>query len=262
MLFEIVENRKKQVVSEKKQVTSQQLEKSPLFERECYSLSEKLQEADLPSIIAEFKRQSPSQGALNRETSVGKTTRAYVEAGASALSVLTEEDYFQGCLEDLKMARNVTMCPILRKDFIVDEHQVLQTKAAGADVLLLIAAALGKKQLKSLYDLAKLIGLEVLFEIHEEHELDKLPGDDLLIGVNNRNLKSMKVDLQTSFDLAGTLSKDFTLVSESGIGRAEDVLLLQKIGYAGFLMGTHFMQTKNPPEALRKLMQQLENKQA
>lgn len=260
MLFDIVENRKKQVALEKGTLPPKYFEKSPFFEQEVVSLKRLLQQATQPGIIAEFKRKSPSQGVLHKTAVVEEITQNYIKEGASALSILTETDYFDGSVADLKKARKGNACPILRKDFTVDEYQVLQTKALGADVLLLIAAALEKKQLKSLYDLAKSIGLEVLFEVHEESELDKLPGDDLLIGVNNRNLKSMKVDLQTSFALADILSKDFTLVSESGIRRAEEILLLQKMGYAGFLMGTHFMQTEHPSEALRILRQQLENK--
>lgn len=258
MLFEIVENRRKQVSREKEIKPLNLLEKSPYFDSNCVSLKNTLTQKNSSGIISEFKRKSPSEGILNANAEVQKTTLGYVNAGASALSVLTETDYFQGAAEDLGLARKVNSCPILRKDFIVDEYQVIETKSLGADVILLIAACLTKQELKKLYELSKSFGLEVLFEIHSEEELEKLPGDDLIIGVNNRNLKSMQVDLKTSFDLADKLSKDFVLVSESGLRSAADILELKSVGYSGFLMGTHFMKTENPPKALSELMKKLQ----
>lgn len=258
MLFEIVENRRKQVLKSKGAHPIDLLEQSPYFGSTCISLQGTLSKKSEAGIIAEFKRRSPSEGAINSKARVQETTLGYVQAGATALSVLTETDYFHGTSEDLTLARKVNSCPILRKDFIVDEYQVIETKSIGADVVLLIAACLEKRELRDLYTLAKSIGLEVLFEVHSEPELEKLPGDDLIIGVNNRNLKTMQVDLKTSFDLAEKLSKDFLLVSESGLYTAEAVQKLKSIGYAGFLMGTHFMKTKNPSKTLGKLIKDLQ----
>lgn len=258
MLFEIVENRRKKIAREKEIASMRSLVKSPYFGSECVSLKNALVQKSQSGIIAEFKRKSPSEGVLNPNAEVQETTKNYVNAGASALSILTEFDYFQGRSEDLTKARKANSCPILRKDFILDEYQIIQTKSLGADVVLLIAACLEKQELKNLYELAKSIGLEVLFEIHQEKELEKLPDNDLLIGVNNRNLNTMEVRLKTSIDLAEKLSKDFVLVSESGIRSAEDIQLLKAVGFSGFLMGTHFMKTPNPPETLQKLIANLQ----
>jgi indole-3-glycerol phosphate synthase len=180
-----------------------------------------------------------------------------MQAGASALSVLTEQDYFMGKSEDLTIARNANYCPILRKDFTVDEYQIIEAKSIGADAILLIAAALEKDQIKNLYQLAKSLGLEVLFEIHRKDELDKVPDSDLIIGVNNRNLKTMEVDLKTSFDIIKELPKTSLLISESGLSNVEDVKRLKEAGYQGFLMGEHFMRTPNPAEALKQFITKL-----
>jgi indole-3-glycerol phosphate synthase len=164
-----------------------------------------------------------------------------------------------GNSEDLTIARNANYCPILRKDFTVDEYQIIESKSIGADAILLIAAVLDKERLKTLYKLAISLGLEVLFEIHAKEELDKLPDNDIIIGVNNRNLKTMQVDVKTSFDIINELPKSSLLVSESGLNTVEEVKELKKAGYQGFLMGEHFMRTPNPADALKQFITQLNN---
>lgn len=257
MLQEIIANKRKRVAEQKQLFPVKLLEQSMYFDSNCVSLSHYITRPDKSGIIAEFKRKSPSKGIINQYADVMQTTLGYMQAGASALSVLTEEDYFMGKSEDLTIARNANYCPILRKDFIVDEYQLIEAKSIGADAILLIAAALSKEELKSLYEVARSLGLEVLFEIHDRAELEKLPSNDLVLGVNNRNLKTMQVDLKTSFELAYELSKQLVLVSESGLNNTEDVIQLKKAGYQGFLMGEHFMRTPNPAEALKQFITKL-----
>ena len=257
MLQEIIENKRKKVEQQKQLYPTKLLEQSIYFDSKCVSLSHYLTRKDKSGIIAEFKRKSPSKGVINAYADVLETTLGYMQADASALSILTEEDYFMGKSEDLTIARNANYCPILRKDFTVDEYQIIEAKSIGADAILLIAAALEKDQIKSLYQLAKSLGLEVLFEIHGKDELEKVPDSDLIIGVNNRNLKTMEVDLKTSFDIIKELPKTSLLISESGLSNVEDVKRLKEAGYQGFLMGEHFMRTPNPAEALKQFITKL-----
>lgn len=260
MLQEIIENKRKKVTQQKQLYPTKLLEQSMYFDSNCVSLSHYLTRKDKSGIIAEFKRKSPSKGIINAYADVKETTLGYMQAGASALSILTEEDYFMGKSEDLTMARDANYCPILRKDFTVDEYQILEAKSIGADAILLIAAALSKNEVKTFYELAKSLGLQVLFEIHAKEELDKLPDNDIIVGVNNRDLKTMKVDLKTSYEMIDELPKSSILVSESGLNNAEDVKKLREVGYHGFLMGEHFMRTPNPAEALKQFIVNL-NKQ-
>ncbi|MGE0561532.1 MAG: indole-3-glycerol phosphate synthase TrpC [Flavobacteriales bacterium] len=257
MLQEIIENKRKKVEQQKQLYPTKLLEQSIYFDSKCVSLSHYLTRKDKSGIIAEFKRKSPSKGVINAYADVLETTLGYMQAGASALSVLTEQDFFMGKNEDLTVARNANYCPILRKDFTVDEYQIIEAKSIGADAILLIAAALEKERIKTLYQLAKSLGLEVLFEIHGKDELDKVPDSDLIIGVNNRNLKTMEVDLKTSFDIISELPTTSLLISESGLSNVEDVKRLKEAGYQGFLMGEHFMRTPNPAEALKQFITKL-----
>lgn len=251
MLHEIVENKRKKVDQLKQLYPVKLLEQSMYFDSKCVSLSHYLTRPDKSGIIAEFKRKSPSKGIINQYADVMHTTMGYMRAGASALSVLTEEDFFMGKSNDLTITRNANYCPILRKDFMLDEYQIIESKSIGADAILLIAAILNKDEIKTLYKLAKSLGMEVLFEIHSKEELDKVPDSDIIIGVNNRNLKTMEVDLKTSFDMIGELPKNSILISESGLKNAEDVKKLKNSGFQGFLMGEHFMRTPDPEEALK-----------
>ena len=261
MLHEIVENTKKQVEQNKALFPIKLLEKSIHFDAKCVSLADYLTKKNKSGIIAEFKRKSPSKGIINEYADVLHTSISYMQAGASALSILTDKTYFMGKNEDLTQARNANYCPILRKDFIIDEYQIIETKSIGADVVLLIAACLGKDELKKLYEFSVSLGLSVLFEIHDKSELEKLPTDlspqNALIGINNRNLKTMKVDVQTSFDLIEDLKKKFEgiiFISESGLNDIETVKKLRKVGYSGFLMGEYFMKTPNPAETLKQFL--------
>ncbi|MFV0506577.1 MAG: indole-3-glycerol phosphate synthase TrpC [Bacteroidales bacterium] len=228
--------------------------------RAVNSLKDRLLLRDTAGIISEFKRASPSRGDINIYADVKTVTKGYVNAGASALSVLTEPEFFKGDIKDLTLAREENpSIPILRKDFIVDPYQVYETKAMGADVMLLIAACLDKNALKNLNSIAKSLSMEVIFEIHEESELDKLPDSDVIVGVNNRNLKTMEVDIEKSMTIASALNKHFVLIAESGLTGADEIRTLKKVGYKGFLMGESFMKAKEPHKELEKLIQGLVN---
>lgn len=257
MLLEIMANRQRQVTHNKTSYPVELLEKSPYFDRQPVSLSQQITDPDKHGIIAEFKRRSPSKGFINKGADILEVTTGYVNMGASALSVLTEEVYFSGGDRDLILARTANECPILRKDFMVEEYQVIESRSLGADAVLLIAACLDSDTLRRLYRLARSLGMEVLFEVHEAVELDKIPGDDLIIGVNNRNLKTMKVDIQTSIDLAKLLPDSFVKVSESGLNTAHELRLLRAAGYDGFLIGEQFMKYANPALALKEFIEQL-----
>lgn len=257
MLEKIVANRRQHVARNKELFPTKLLESSMYFDSDCVSLSRYITREDKSGVIAEFKKSSPSKGDINPYADVQEVTIGYMQAGASALSILTEPDYFKGKDEDLRTARNANYCPILRKDFIVDEYQVIETKSIGADAILLIAACLEKEELKALYTLSKSLGLEVLFEIHGKEELDKLPGDELIIGVNNRDLITMEVNIQTSLDLADELSKDHVLISESGLSSVEDMIQLKAVGYSGFLIGESLMRTPKPAETLQQIVTEL-----
>jgi indole-3-glycerol phosphate synthase len=230
------------------------LEKAPFFERTTYSLKKALTASGSSGVIAEFKRRSPSRGTIRAEASVETITTGYVRAGAAALSVLTDGPFFGGRNFDLVSARALNECPILRKDFILEEYQILEAKSIGADAILLIAACLKPKEVKTLSDFAISLGLEVLVELREEAEINHLPGDHILAGVNNRNLRLMKTDLQTSFRMASLLP-EMTKVSESGLDNPEIILELKQAGYHGFLIGEYFMQSGNPETTCHHLIQ-------
>ncbi|MCL4163533.1 UNVERIFIED_CONTAM: hypothetical protein GTU68_052249 [Idotea baltica] len=234
-----------------------QLESSFLFDRETISLVEKLRNSTT-GIIAEHKRRSPSKSTINQNTNVGQVAKGYQKAGVCGMSVLTDIKYFGGSLEDLVLARASVSIPLLRKEFIVDEYQVLEAKANGADAILLIAAVLSRKEIKTFSELAKSLGLNVLLEVHNEDELHKslMPSLDML-GVNNRNLKTFKVSLETSKVLSDLIPSDFIKVSESGISSIEAIQDLRKYGYQGFLIGENFMKTENPGKSAEIFIDQL-----
>jgi len=258
ILDEIISNKKKEVEINLVRHPVKELEKSPLFERKTFSLKQSVRDTNLYGIIAEIKRKSPSKGIINSNVSIQKISLGYVAAGASAISVLTDVNYFGGSNEDLKTVRSLNTCPVLRKDFIVDEYQIFEAKAIGADAILLIAATLSPKRLQMLSDFASSLGLEVLLEVHNEEEIkitQDVPYD--LIGVNNRNLQTFQVSIDTSRNLIGLLPKDVIAVSESGIEKPEIFQELKKIGYSGFLIGQYFMQESAPEIACKNFIQQL-----
>lgn len=207
--------------------------------------------ADSPtSIIAEFKRRSPSKGWIAQEADPAVIVPGYERAGASGISVLTDQEFFGGTLDDLHAVRPLIQLPVLRKDFIVSPYQLFQAKQVGADVVLLIAAALTVEECKSLGKLAHQLQMEVLLEIHAEKELDYLHEYVDLLGVNNRNLGTSHTDVEYSFRLAQKLPKEYLWVSESGISQPETIRQLRKAGFRGFLMGERFMKTSSPEQAL------------
>lgn len=207
--------------------------------------------ADSPTgIIAEFKRRSPSKGWIAQEADPAVIVPGYERAGASGISVLTDQEFFGGTLDDLHAVRPLIQLSVLRKDFIVSPYQLFQAKLVGADVVLLIAAALTVEECKSLGKLAHQLQMEVLLEIHAEKELDYLHENVDLLGVNNRNLGTFHTDVENSFRLAQKLPKEYLWVSESGISQPETIRQLRKAGFRGFLMGERFMKTSSPEQAL------------
>jgi len=261
ILEEIINHKKKEVAERKSLYPVPLLEKSIYFKTPVVSLKKYLKREDKLGIIAEFKRRSPSKGDINLYAKVEQVSIGYMQAGASALSVLTDNIYFGGRLGDLTEARTFNFCPILRKDFIIDEYQLMEAKAAGADVVLLIAACLSAEKLHTLAATARKLGLEVLMEIHDEMELDKLNSDIDVLGVNNRNLTVFKTDLQQSIQLSSKIPKDQLKISESGIKTPDDILTLMDAGYDGFLIGEQFMKHADPARACAELIQKTEHLQ-
>ncbi len=257
ILEEIIAYKKKEVESCRELIPLHILEKERYFKRETLPLSVSLLNKDKSGIIAEFKKKSPSKGDINMHADVETVTKGYAEAGASGLSVLTDFNYFGGSIEDLQKARNVNSVPILRKEFMIDEYQVVEAKAHGADAILLIAAALDVKKTRQLAYFASSLNLEVVLELHEENELDHLNEFVHIAGVNNRNLKTFQVDLMHSIQLAEKISGDFTKISESGIKDIDDIRKLKEAGYQGFLIGESFMKETAPHVAFKKFVKTL-----
>ena len=257
LLDKIIIDKRREVKLKKSIIPVSQLEASVLFNSRTYSMS-KLIKNNPVGIIAEHKRRSPSKDIINNNHSVEDVVLGYQNAGACGISVLTDGKYFGGSLDDLLLAKAAINIPLLRKEFIIDEYQILESKAHGADVILLIASVLTRQEIKNLSEFGQSLGLEILLEVHNLEELEKsiLPSLDL-IGVNNRNLKTFEVNLDYSKQLASKIPDEFVKISESGISSAEAVKELQQSGYQGFLMGEHFMKTKNPGEAAANFIKQV-----
>ena len=257
ILEKIIETKKNELEIVKKTIPIEELKKLPNFERKSISLVERLKNSS-HGIIAEHKRKSPSKSIINDSISINEIITGYNNVNVCGISVLTDKDYFGGSLNDLRNARKLTNIPILRKEFIIDEYQIIEAKANGADVILLIAACLEKDQIKSFSSLAKEIGLEVLIEIHDENELKKCLTDTIdIIGVNNRNLKTFEVDINTSIKLSNMIPKKFTKISESGISNYNEIIKLRKYGFKGFLIGELFMKNNNPGKEVLNLIQNI-----
>lgn len=254
ILDSIIADKKKEVLQQKKLVPVEILEKSAYIDRKGISLSDALGAKRSSGIIAEFKRRSPSGGRINENADPVIVTTAYSKAGVAGLSVLTDWKYFGGTAVDLSRVRLAYDGPILRKDFIIDEYQVLETKAIGADVILLIAAVLDRKQVQNLAGVAKNVGLEVLLEIHQEKELDRIHDSVDMVGINNRDLNRLVTDVETSRRLAPRIPEEFLKISESGISHAEIITGLREYGYRGFLIGEFFMKQEDPGQACRNLI--------
>ena len=260
ILEEIVAHKRIEVAEQKEQTPAKKLyaevERMMSEGVSKRSLSQALTENDF-GIIAEFKRKSPSKGWIKEDGKPEIIPPSYEQNGAAALSILTDEMYFGGSLDYIRKARPLVNLPILRKDFIIDEYQLFQARHVGADAVLLIAADLSKQEVRSLTALAHDLALEVLLELHSEHELDYADIEVDAIGVNNRNLGTFITDVQNSFRLASQLPQDKVLVSESGISNPDTIRLLREAGYRGFLIGETFMKTDNPGEALKNFISRL-----
>ena len=209
------------------------------------------------NVIAECKRRSPSVGVLRADYDAAAIARGYAASGAAAISVLTEPTFFDGSLEDLQGVRNVVATPLLRKDFVVSEYQLLEARAAGADAVLLIVAALSAAELGSLRAQASALGLDALVEVHSAEELAvAIDAGAGIVGVNNRNLRTLQVDLHASEALMTKMPPGVVAVSESGLKGAADIVRLRGLGYCAFLIGERFMTAPDPGEALGQLIEQ------
>lgn len=254
ILTEIVAHKHTEVAARKQLRSVQELKQAPWFGRTPLSLSRSLQGPAGTGIIAEFKRRSPSKGLINGEVTVKDVTTAYTRYGASGLSVLTDEQYFGGSSDDLQQARTLNNIPILRKDFIIDEYQILEAKAIGADVILLIAECLEAAQVAHLAAFAHNLGLEVLLEVHSESQLEKVTEHVHLVGVNNRDLTTFQVDFNRSCELAPKIPAGKCRVAESGINDPAAIITLKQAGFQGFLIGEHFMKQKEPARAFENFV--------
>ncbi len=257
ILDRIIIDKRREVILKKSIIPVSQLEKSVLFERKTISLSKNLRNSN-SGIIAEHKRRSPSKPNINNSFTVEEVAKGYENAGVCGISVLTDGKYFGGSLDDLLLARATVNIPLLRKEFIVDEYQILEAKAHGADLILLIVAVLTREEIRHLSEFAKALNLEVLLEVHNLEELQKsiMPSLDM-IGVNNRNLKTFEVSLDFSKQLAYEIPNDFIKVSESGISSIEAINELKPFGYKGFLIGENFMKTDNAGENAKEFINNL-----
>ena len=235
------------------------LEQSEFFNRKIFSLRDFLLDETKTGIIAEFKRKSPSKGVINNHSDVVEVTKAYTTNGASCLSVLTDEIFFGGTAEDLKSAR-VNNIPILRKDFIIDEYQIVEARAMGADMILLIAACLSPQRVLELAVFAKTLQLEVLLEIHTEDELQHICDATEMVGINNRDLKTFTVDINRSIELGKKIPADKIKIAESGINSIDTICTFKKAGFKGFLIGENFMKQPNPTIAFAAFVKQLKQK--
>jgi indole-3-glycerol phosphate synthase len=256
ILDEIVAHKRKEVAEDKELRPVRLLEKSIHFSAPCVSLKAYLERSDLLGIIAEFKRMSPSLGFINEYASVEKTTLGYMQSGASALSILTDKRYFGGNIGDLTSARKRNYCPILRKDFIIDEYQIIEAKSAGADVVLLIASVLSDLEITSLSKIAEGLGLEILLETHSQEEVSRANNlAPTLVGINSRDLNDFSVDISRTVELAQSLSREKCRIAESGIKDPKTLMSLKRGGFSGFLIGEAFMKSSNPAESCFNFIQ-------
>jgi indole-3-glycerol phosphate synthase len=258
ILDTIVERKKAEVAERKQQKSLDVIKADEYYTRKTISLVEGLSKPNASGIIAEFKRKSPSKGIINDRVDPVEVTKAYQDAGASAVSILTDAYFFGGNDQDLLRARQALDIPILRKEFIIDEYQVHEAKALGADLILLIAACLSKEEVVRFSTLARSLGLEVLLELHDEDELDHVCDTIDLVGINNRSLKTFDVNIARSLRMAGQLPKDKLKVAESGIDDPAQVKLFKENGYSAFLIGENFMKTNDPGIALNEFRKQIE----
>lgn len=256
ILDTIIAKKKIEVEYRKENKSVALLEHAPFFKHKVIDFKSFLLREDKTGIIAEFKRQSPSKGIINNTASVEEVTKSYTKYGASGLSILTDEEFFGGTLHDL-LAATINAAPILRKDFIIDEYQLIESKAYGAEIILLIAACLHKDEVKALAVTAKNMGLNVLLEIHNRQELEHICDEVDVVGVNNRDLATFTVDVNRSLELSELIPSEKIKISESGIDNPETIRMLKQYGFKGFLMGEKFMKEKDPGHAFRLFAEEL-----
>ena len=256
ILDKIIEQKKIEIAKAKELISVEQLKQNKLFDRRSISLKEFLLDKTKTGIIAEFKRRSPSKGIINDTADVAAVTKAYTLNGAGCLSILTDEHFFGGSNQDLITAR-INDIPILRKDFIIDEYQLVEAKAIGADVILLIAACLSVNRLKELASFAGQLQLEVLLEIHNEEELGHICDEVNFVGVNNRDLKTFAVDIDRCIALGKQIPANIIKIAESGIDNINTIKIFAAAGFNGFLIGEKFMKEKDPGQAFTEFAQQL-----
>ncbi|MBT8254136.1 MAG: indole-3-glycerol phosphate synthase TrpC [Flavobacteriaceae bacterium] len=259
ILETIVIQKKKEISLKKSVISVGQLERSYLFNQPTRSLSKALQNSS-SGIIAEHKRRSPSKSVINQTARIQDVALGYEIAGACGMSVLTDGIFFGGSLDDLILARASCNLPLLRKDFIIDPYQVIEAKAHGADVILLISAILDKNEFQTLANLADSLNMEVLAEVHDEMELDNIIDCKIdLLGVNNRNLKTFDVNLEISRALSKRIPQNMVKVSESGISSIDAINDLRNFGYKGFLIGETFMKTDDPGKTAEKFIKAIKD---
>jgi len=262
ILEKIVSHKYKEVAERKELFPIKLLEQSIYFEAKPVSMKKYLLREDKSGIIAEIKRKSPSKGIINPSVSIERISIGYMQAGASALSILTDKTFFGGSNEDLMEARKYNYCPILRKDFIIDEYQIIEAKSIGADTILLIAACLDQKKLSGLAKFARKLNMEVLIEVHNQEEVtDAVLKSADILGVNNRNLENFKVNIEQSIKMSNFLPDEIVRVSESGIKDPENIFILKQYGYKGFLIGENFMKHHRPEKACADFITRLRHMQ-
>ena len=259
ILEKIVADKKNEIDILSSKVPISALEDNHFFSRQCLSLKDSILRSST-GIICEFKRRSPSNNNINYKSTISEVVRGYQKAGAAGLSILTNKKYFDGDIDDIIEIRNISKIPILRKEFIISEYQVIEAKSIGADAILLIATILSKEEILKFSSLAKKLGLEVLVEVHSCEELEKISGNDIdIIGVNNRNLDTLEIDLNNSIELFKMIPDDYIKISESGISKVESIIKLKEIGYQGFLIGENFMKTNDPMVSAYDFIKSVEN---
>jgi indole-3-glycerol phosphate synthase len=260
ILDKIIAHKKNEVAEARGKISENDLSQQELYKRPTLSLKEFLLDENKTGIIAEFKRKSPSKGIINDKADVLDVTSGYTKYGASCLSILTDEQFFGGAAKDIARAR-VNNIPILRKDFMIDEYQILEARAMGADVILLIAACLSPERVKELAVYAKSLQLEVLLEVHTEEELQHICDETEIVGVNNRDLKTFTVDIQRSVELSKKIPAGKIKIAESGIHDIETICTLRHAGFRGFLIGENFMKQPDPTIAFADFVQRLKAKE-
>jgi len=257
ILNKILAAKKIEVAASKAAISLEQLQKQAEAQgdpRDFVGCIHKKVMANKPAVIAEIKKASPSKGIIRADFNPAEIAKSYEKAGVACLSVLTDVEYFQGSAEYLKQARKACKLPVLRKDFMIDEYQVFEARAMGADCILLIVAALEPKQMQALELLANALGMAVLVEVHNAEEMElALQLDTPLIGINNRNLRTFEVTLQTTLDLLKVLPDDRFVITESGIFTPEDVKLMTDNDVHGFLVGEAFMRQPDPGAELARV---------